>query len=145
MGIRSAREIYPGLTDRFAYGPGDYSPIIESFGDVLLRVDDWDGVDSDISGGDSRILYRNGDRYGILVFGWGSCSGCDALAGCGSLAEIDDLVEELAAKIEWGKIGEILGFLKEHDWEGDYSWSKEETRSFVAEAKAILSEFIRNL
>jgi hypothetical protein len=46
-----------------------YWSAIQSFGEVLLRVDGADGGQDDESGGDSCILYREGDRYGILVIG----------------------------------------------------------------------------
>ena len=49
---------------------GDYQPLLESFEyDILLQIDDNDYQ------GDSRLLFKDGDRFGILTFGWGSCSG----------------------------------------------------------------------
>ena len=50
-----------------------YRDLIASMGvENLLQVDDNDYQ------GDSRILVRDYHRYGLLLFGWGSCSGCDA-------------------------------------------------------------------
>jgi hypothetical protein len=73
----------------------EYDPIIRSFGAVLVQVedDDWSG--------DTRVLLRNGDRYGFLVIGWGSCSGCDALQGCSTFAEVDELINQIEGDIKW--------------------------------------------
>ena len=71
--MEDIRSIYPGLEEPF-YGPGDYSPILLSFdAEIVLAADDQDYQ------GDSYVLYRRGDSFGVLIFGWGSCSGCDAL------------------------------------------------------------------
>ena len=74
---------------------GDYTPIIESFGDVVVRVDDsgWTG--------DTYVLLRKNDKLGILVFGWGSCSGCDALQACRTLEDRDNLIDHLERNIKW--------------------------------------------
>lgn len=73
----------------------DYSPIIDSFGDVVVRVDDDDYY------GDSFVLLRKNDQYGFLCFGWGSCSGCDALQGCETVEQLDELINELRESINW--------------------------------------------
>ena len=68
------------------FGFCDYRPMIDSFGyEILLQVDDKDYQ------GDSRLLFRDVSRYGILIFGWGSCSGCDSLQACESLEDVEKL------------------------------------------------------
>lgn len=89
-----ARSIFPDAkenSDDFY----DYDPIIRCFGDVLVQV-----ADSDYSG-DTRILLKKDDCYGFLVIGWGSCSGCDALQGCNTFAEVDELINEIEGDIKW--------------------------------------------
>lgn len=129
--------VYPdaiGRDGRF-WGAYDYSPLIRSFGyDVVLQVDEYDYQ------GSSWVLFKDGDRYGYLEFGWGSCSGCDALQACESYAEIDQLRKELHESIKWGSATELLGFFREHDWEGDWSWHALECREFVEKATRILEE-----
>ena len=50
-----------------------YIGIVQSFDvDIVL-----DTHDNDYQG-DSYYILKDGDRYGLLIFGWGSCSGCDA-------------------------------------------------------------------
>lgn len=54
----------------------DYKPIVNSFGKIIIQVNDGDYQE------DSYILLEDDGRYGYLSFGWGSCSGCDALQAC---------------------------------------------------------------
>jgi hypothetical protein len=134
--MKSIYEIYPELeTDggNF-YGPGNYQPMLDSFGyDVLLQVDDDDYQ------GDSRILYEDGNRYGILIFGWGSCSGCDSLQGCDSYQEIENLRAELHNGIMWfDSATHALDYFIHHDWGGDYGGGLEWSKRFVKESIKIL-------
>ena len=63
--------------------PPDYEQLIESIGiQIIVSVSD-DGWQ-----GDTRLLFYEEDKYGFLVFGWGSCSGCDALQACQSKKEV---------------------------------------------------------
>jgi hypothetical protein len=78
------------------YGYG-YRDLVDSF-EVKVLVEDQD----DDYEGDSRYLLKSGRQYGVLVFGWGSCSGCDALEAAGSnLAEVTALRDELWNSIRW--------------------------------------------
>lgn len=115
----------------YFYGPYDYTPLIESFGEILIRVDDLDYQ------GDSRILYKKNNKYGFLVFGWGSCSGCDALQSCGTMKDIEDLRSSLEKNIEWfPTLEELQTRVKNKDWELDYSWHCEETKDFIKQVLA---------
>lgn len=123
-------KLYPEA-DGGCFYPSDYDPLIHSFGEVLIKVDDGDYQ------GDSRVLLSKDGRFGILIFGWGSCSGCDALQACSGISDINDLRERLLASIRWGTKDETLQHLQTHDWEGDFS-NSEETRRFVLESIAFL-------
>ena len=128
--MKTASELYPDYTG--GYGPSNYQPIIDSFGEVLLQVDDQDYQ------GDSRVLYKDGRRYGLLIFGWGSCSGCDALQACDTVADVDTLIERLHGAVIWKSKAEMAKYLVEHDWEGDFSWHAGETREFLRQAKEVM-------
>lgn len=136
--MKTIQECYPddiqedGST--IAYGVGDYGPLLESLGhEILLQVDDNDYQ------GDSRVLYRDGERYGLLVFGWGSCSGCDSLQACSTVKDIEELRDRLVSDIIWkDSAREMLDFIQTRDWELQYSWHADETKQFVQEAVAIL-------
>lgn len=93
-----AEALYPGAyaeDNQLLFGPSNYSPIVDSFGEVLVRVDDEDYE------GDSFVLLKKDGLYGLLIFGWGSCSGCDALQHCESYAEIGELIQKLRTSITW--------------------------------------------
>lgn len=112
----------------------DYDPIIKSFGDVLLRIDS-DGYE-----GDTRVLLTNGSRYGYILFGWGSCSGCDALQSCNTYEEIDELIHKLREQIHWfNNFLEMIAFIGQRDWEGCEPGGGAYGREFASKAiKAIV-------
>lgn len=134
-----AKKLYPELDrDGFFYTCGDYQPIIDSIGNVLLEVHDSDYQ------GDSRILYEKNGKYGYLIFGWGSCSGCDALQSCDSYDEIDELIDGLVESVKWfDSLEELKEYFRNKDWELEYSWHAIETRDFVTKVLEykILDEF----
>lgn len=116
------------------YGWSSYNPMIQSFGQVLLQVDDADYQ------GDTRVLLKNENKYGILIFGWGSCSGCDALQACSNYEELADLYVGMWNRIRWNTPENVLKYLKEHDWEADFAWWQDETKEFVKESIKILEQ-----
>ena len=138
--MRTAAELFPNeadeeLKDGSFYGPADYNVIVNEFGNVLLSVEDDDYQ------GDTRTLLEKDGKYGWLQFGWGSCSGCDALQACNHIVEIQTLMDELHKSIKWFDTkAECLAFFQTHDWEGDYSWHDENQKKFVADAIKLLSE-----
>ncbi len=116
-------------------GVSDYQPILDALGRIVIQVDDSDYQ------GDSRLLYQQGDRWGYLQFGWGSCSGCDMLRACSSYKEIDDVIDYLLDAIKWFESSlECLKFFKEHDWKGDYRWHEKEQQSFIDQVIQKLEE-----
>jgi len=113
----TAQEIYAEeLENQGAwFGTGDYQPMLDSFGTILAQEDEANYQ------GDSLVLYQSESRFGILSFGWGSCSGCDALQACDSIEEVEELRLELFNSIKWfDSLDEALVYLNEHDWEGDF-------------------------
>lgn len=137
--MRPIREVYPDCVHGdYFWGTADYGPLLESFGyEILLRVDDHDYQ------GDSRVIFKDGNDYGLLIFGWGSCSGCDALQACDSYEEIDELRREMHSYIKWYTATALLDHLKTHDWEGDFCWNARETREFVDQAIRLLESVVR--
>lgn len=128
--MKDIKEVYPDY-ERQGYISSDYSLLLDSFGyENLLQVDDDDYQ------GDSRVLYRNGEQYGFLTFGWGSCSGCDALQACDTLEQADQLRKELHDQIIWKSPDEMLAYMRNHDWKGDYGYSPE----FVKKSIEILEK-----
>lgn len=72
--------------------------------------------------GDSYVLVRDGERVGFLVWGWGSCSGCDAFEGAreddDAETALTELRERLVGSIVWKDSAEnMLAHLSEKDFE----------------------------
>ena len=137
------REVYPDLDERDAeeddldvksfYGPSNYNPLLRSLEySIILQIDDAG------YSGDSRVIFRNGDQFGTLIFGWGSCTGCDALKKCKSYEEIEFLRSKLLKNIKWGRVQELLSYIENKDWELEYSWDSDETKVFVEQAITLL-------
>lgn len=130
-----ARSLYPECAkeedEDLFFGASDYQPIINSFGEAIIQVDDSDCQ------GDTRVVLKKDDQYGLLIFGWGSCSGCDALQGCSSLREIDELIEGLRNEIKWFDSWDgLLKYVNEKDWELDWAWHSDETKQFIEKIKS---------
>ena len=124
-----------GESDYFC--PPEYRSLIDSMEyNVLVEVTDDDYQ------GDSRFLLKDPstNKYGYLIFGWGSCSGCDALEDCHSIEEVTQLRDELHAGITWFTTKEETKmFFETHDWKGDYM-HEEDTEEFVKIAMARLEK-----
>ena len=124
MNLPKAKDLYPkGWDERVVPWPG-YTPILNSFGDTICRIDI---PDSGGYHGDTQVLLfdRAADKYGYFLFGWGSCSGCDALLRCKSYEEVDELIESISQSIRWfDDEKEALRFFTEHDFTTDPSYSE---------------------
>ena len=102
-----AKELFPNCQeDGWFDSPYDYEPIINSFGVVAVSESGGD------YSGDTFVLYdRGGDKFGYLVFGWGSCSGCDMLQSCGSYQDVDDIIDRLESDIQVKSREDMLSWL----------------------------------
>jgi len=76
-------------------GPG-YGGLIESLG-VKIVLD----VSDDDYQGDSYLVLQDGEKWGVLTYGWGSCSGCDAYEACHTVESMSELRDGLEAGISW--------------------------------------------
>lgn len=136
--MKTAKELYindPNIVfdDICLMGVYEYQPMIDEFGKIILQESD------DAYQGSTWVLYQDNDRIGFLRFGWGSCSGCDALQACESFDEIQTLMDELWQSIMWfDSSKDALKFFKEHDWEGDWDNSIESSNIFVKKAIELL-------
>lgn len=79
----------------YGYIDISYRQIVETFGSIVVGTE-WGSYQ-----GDSLFLVRRADDYGLLTFGWGSCSGCDALQACSSQADVDRVQHDLERGIRW--------------------------------------------
>ncbi len=80
--------------------------------------------------GDYAVLLRDGDRWGWTVFGYGSCSGCDALEAAVGYSDDDpwnsdvqELSDGLLSGVKWGTSAELVTHLSdEYVQKGKWSW-----------------------
>ena len=67
----------------------DYENIVSCFGEIRIELHDDDYQ------GDERYLLEKNGKYGYIIIGFGSCSGCDWLQGCSTKKEKIDLILEI--------------------------------------------------
>ena len=103
--MKKAKELYENKGYWY-----DYQPMLDEFGEILLQVDDDDYQ------GDSFLIYKKGNKYGLLIFGWGSCSGCDALQACDNIDEVQELMDSLYDSITWfNSLQELKNYISNND------------------------------
>ena len=123
------------ITKDNVYDFSNYNQMLESFEyEILLKIDDDDWQ------GDSRVIFKDSRKYGWLQFGWGSCSGCDELEGCGhNIEALQQLQKTLFNSIKWfDSLENAIEFFDNHDWQGDYSWHRKEQQDFIRLSKLVL-------
>lgn len=140
--MQTARELYPDLvkeeeeSDKEWYSfwaPSDYSPIISSIGEVLVEVE------AGSYQGDTFVLFKRDDQYGLLTLGWGSCSGCDALQACDSFEEVDDLILQIHNQARWFDTAEeVIKYVYSNI--DEWSYYEEEWAEFQDKIKEVLNE-----
>lgn len=108
------------------WGWGDYQDLIDTFEfETVLSVD------AGSYQGDTFCVLKDGEKYGYLEFGWGSCSGCDALLACTDHDDLEELQASLFNDIKWfNSLEELKEYFRSHDWKGDWCWHEEEHRAF---------------
>jgi hypothetical protein len=119
--------------DGWGYAPYGYGELLGSMEyEVLGEVNHGDYQ------GDSQVLLKDGDRYGYLTYGWGSCSGCDALQSCQTVEEATELRDQLASAVLWfDSAVEMSDYLKNRDWK--LQWLGEDRgREVIALAEKVL-------
>lgn len=128
-----ARAVYPSSD----YGWYDYNPMLGAFGTIAIQHDD-NGYQ-----GDSRVLYDCDGRVGHLIFGWGSCSGCDALQACSNYEELQALCNSLQDDILWfDTYSEALAWFQSHDWEGDFGYA--DNKPYIEQVIAYLGRKVED-
>jgi hypothetical protein len=127
--LKDMREVYPKEHEGYW---GDYTPMLNSFGELVIAHADFGGYQGDTS----AIIFDNGS-YGYLNFGWGSCPFCDALQGCKTFSELNELAKYTYSVIVWcDSADKMISWLRTHDWEGDYLYQAYglEVRDFISNA-----------
>ena len=128
-----AEEMYEGCAnDGWFDGPYDYTPIIDYLGECLVRADEADYQ------GDTYVVLKKDKKYGLLVFGWGSCSGCDALQGSESYEDIGKLIEMFESSVLWfDTLDELKQHVTNRDGENSYFYHQDIWNYFVDKVRAL--------
>lgn len=125
--MKKADEIYDS-----SWSWWDYQPMLNEFGNILLQKDEQDYQ------GDSFLIYEKDDKYGYLTFGWGSCSGCDALQACNTIDEVQELMDKLYSDIKWfDSLDALKEYFEKTDWTLKYQYSIPEFKEFLTEIKTL--------
>lgn len=103
-----------------------YDDLIESM-EVEVLIEKHDGSYQ----GDSFYLVQKGDEYGLLIFGWGSCSGCDALESCSTYEQVVNLRNNMYEEIDWMPLDEFKNYILNKDFETEWYFHYEGGKDFV--------------
>ncbi|MEU4229496.1 hypothetical protein AB0F17_34810 [Nonomuraea sp. NPDC026600] len=96
------------------------------------------------SEGDTFSLVRHHDgRFGLLTFGWASCSKCDALQACKTPADFAELHEQVFGSIHWEPTAaDLLSYLDHKDISLEWWGQRTLGPRFCAEVTAHLTRLI---
>ena len=116
--MECVQNLFPGCYDHLGFCTPTYNEIVEHIGNVVLSSRDHDYQ------GTSYYLLEKDSKYGYLEFGWGSCSGCDALEACENCNDLQSICDRLEESVKWfDSESEFLEWAKNiRDWEGSFSW-----------------------
>lgn len=119
------------MEDEWFLPEDSYDSLVASAGTIIKywNIGDWQG--------DYVYLLRNGDRFGFTVVAYGSCSYCDALEGCDSQEEVDELKESIVNGIFWGTAEEVEAYAIKEDANRWY-YHEHEWKTIKRELKAEL-------
>lgn len=99
-------------------------------GDYFAAVMDQDYFGSSV--------YEEEDRIGLLVFGYGSCSGCDAWEGAESASDRLEVLTRIVGLIKWfDDLAAMKAYLASNDPELEWYGHEEEWAEFVAKVNAL--------
>jgi hypothetical protein len=129
------KEIFPNLNEGTYFSHPSYSELFKGINASVVLTYDVGSYQ-----GSSWLLFRakGCDLYGFLEFGWGSCSGCDALQACDSYEDLDKLRHRLINSIVWNSVSKTVKFLREKDWETMSDGSVGKGEEFVKQALPLL-------
>lgn len=107
--------------------PSEWQIILEEGGD------DWQGT--------MYVLLSDGDRYGFVDIGYGSCSYCDALQGAmdEGPAAVERLHESTRESVQWqDTLEDFWQWWQDRDWETQWFTHSREWQTFRRRAEAFI-------
>jgi hypothetical protein len=81
-------------------------------------------------------------KYGYLVAGYGSCSGCDEFKHLQVYEDsLDGFIKFLKEKercIIWNHADDMIDYFKNKKWEDEFFWNDEDSHYFVSESLKLM-------
>lgn len=116
----------------YFYAEESYSDLVSSAGTIIKEWDigSWSG--------DEVYLLKKGNKFGFVVVGYGSCSVCDALQGCASQEDVDELKAEILRGIFWGTAEEVEAYAINEDYANRWYFHEHDWKTIKRELKAEL-------
>lgn len=134
--LRDLKTAFPNFEEEPWWHRPTYKELIKSMGvDIVVQIDEGDYQ------GDTLLCVTTNNQFGILYFGWGSCSGCDWLQDCNTYTELEELRTALANKIHWhDTIADAVKFTQERDWKAldAYFIKQKFIDTFIEKLKAFI-------
>jgi hypothetical protein len=66
------------------------------------------------------VLESPTEGVGVVIVGYGSCSGCDSREACNSAEDFEELLQSVIKDIRWGTVSELTDFINNNF--NDNSW-----------------------
>jgi hypothetical protein len=134
--MKPIEECFPNVNGNYN-GAHSYSDLIKSMDVEALLIHEL----GEYQGSSWCLLRRhvkNDIQYGFLVFGWGSCSGCDALETCGSYQELDSLRNQLFNSIRWDTAAGLAKYFINKDWKTEVGGTENGADEFLPKALSLI-------
>jgi len=110
-----------------------YTEIAAKLGTVLLNATAGDYQ------GDELFLFADGDRRGLLIQAYGSCSGCDQLAAVDTPEDARALIDDMVTGTHWeDSPGALARWIEARNWEDQWTWREGGVREFLSDALCLL-------
>lgn len=133
--MEMVRNAHPDFDETSSWPSFYYENMVEALGNVayIEQLGSYEG--------DYFVLYDDDIGYGVLIFGYGSCSGCDALEACDTLHQAAELLQSLDNAIirfdDWTELMKWIDSrdgLNSHWWDiGDYDKIRKNVQQVVEE------------
>ena len=118
--------------DRYGF-TGDYEDLIEYEIVKSFSMGDYEGDYT------FHLTDKMG-RHGFLVVGYGSCSHCDALQACVTLADVQRLQEEILNDIRWFySLTELGDWARTYDFKGQWYYYDSQSEEAINYFRALSS------
>lgn len=120
----------------------DYETIVARWGYHVVSMERFGSYQGDIA-----VLLKDGDQYGWLVIGYGSCGGCDALEDAMSWTEphwtpaVYELADRLKNDIRWSSASDLAAWLTDNTLqESKWSWFEPGFKEHVTQTVTLLAD-----